>query len=111
MKKSLFFSVLIVVVLIGCSAALPPTSEIIGIWQTAIAGGTETLQFNQDGTFSDSSDTFATKTGTWAVSGSTLTMIYPASTLTATISFPDYNTMIMTPSGGSAETWARLGSL
>lgn len=111
MKKPLVVSLLAMLCLLGCATGSSASSEIVGIWQSPIAGGTETLQFEQDGTVVDSSDTFATLTGTWAVSGSALTMTYPSSSSTATVSFPDSNTMVLVPAGGSRTTWTRLLSL
>jgi hypothetical protein len=112
MKKIPIIAIVAIITLFSCGPGSSQASEIIGIWQTAITGGTETLQFNQDGTAVDSSDTFATQSGAWTVSGNTLTLAYPStSAINAVISFPNYSTMIETPSAGTAITWTRIQHL
>ena len=112
MKKPIFVTLLAMLCFLGCATGSSASSEIVGIWQTAIVigtgQGTETLQFQQDGSVVDSSDLFAAKTGTWAIAGNSLTITYPSSSLAAIVSFPDDNTMILAPAGGSQATWTRL---
>jgi hypothetical protein len=119
MRRKLFkyFILALIAVIIPCCATESNIPFlIIGIWQTPIlGGGTETHQFNPDGSLVDSSDTYSTQTGTWSLAGSILTItitIPPTAPVNYSISFSNSNTMIETPVViGSSSTWSRVLNL
>ena len=108
MKKLYMLAILIFFTTFGCKTSLTP-SEIYGIWQAPIATGTETQQFNQNGTVVESSDTFAEMDGTWAVSGNTLSLAFSGVSSSYIFSFSGDTTLIETPTGvGPVLTFTRL---